>query len=104
MLAERIHRGAQEVGIGDAADRHRVLEGQEYPLPPPLLWLEPQEVFAEITHGPGGNLIGRVAGQHLSEGALPGAVRPHDGVDLAHADPEVDSLEDLVALHGRVEV
>ena len=35
---------------------------------------------------------------------LPGAVRPHQGVDLALADLEAQALEDLLALHRDVEV
>src|SRR2546430_7866862 len=30
VLADRIHRGAQEVGVGDAADGDRVLEREEH--------------------------------------------------------------------------
>jgi hypothetical protein len=47
--------------------------------------------------GPGsapalGDLVALAARQHLGQGALAGAVRPHDGVDLAGLHGEVDAL------------
>src|SRR6267378_393782 len=36
-----------------------------------------------------------MARQHLGERALPGAVRPHDGVHLAGADRQIDPTQDL---------
>jgi hypothetical protein len=39
-----------------------------------------------------------MAREHLRECALPGPVRPHDGVHFAGLHLEVDSLEDRVAL------
>src|SRR5256885_7710252 len=42
--------------------------------------------------------------QHLGEGALAGAVRPHDGVHLAGVYRQVDAAQDLLALDCRVKV
>jgi len=53
-----------------------------------------------------GHLVGRMSRDDLGEGALPGAVGAHEGVDLAAADREVDAAEDLhlLSLEGDVEV
>ena len=51
-----------------------------------------------------GDLVVRVAHQGVAQGALARAVGPHQGVDLALADREVDPLEDLLAVDGDVQV
>ena len=43
-----------------------------------------------------GDLVRRVAGEDLGEGALAGAVGPHDGVDLPRVHGEVDAVQDLL--------
>src|ERR1700732_4499125 len=45
-----------------------------------------------------------MAGEHVGKRALARAVRAHDGVHLAGADLECQSLEDLVAADGDVQV
>ena len=45
-----------------------------------------------------------MAGQHLRQRALAGAVRTHDGVHLAGVDREIDALEDLLVAGARVKV
>ena len=58
--------------------------------------------------GPNGSgkstLANVLAGEDPGEGALAGAVRPHDGVHLARRHLEVDPAQDLVALDRRVQV
>ncbi len=53
-----------------------------------------------------GDLVSGMSGDDLCGRRLAGAVRPHQGVDLARFDLEVDTLENLlVALsHFRVQV
>jgi hypothetical protein len=58
-------------------------------------------------HGDGaaGDDVAFVAGDHLREGRFAGAVRAHDGVDLAGGDLKGDALEDFGAVfEGGVEV
>ena len=42
------------------------------------------------------------AGQHLGQRALARAVRPHDGVDFAGMDGEIDALRDFTIANGGV--
>jgi len=52
-----------------------------------------------------GDLVRRVAHQRVRERALPGAVRPHDGVHLVRVDGQVDAPDDFgTVLEGDVEV
>ena len=104
MLADRVHRRAQEVGVGDAADRHRVLKSQERPGACPLFGLHRQQVVAVVADGAPRDRVGRMARQDLSERALAGAVRAHDGVYLAGVDAQRDPAQDFLPLGGSVEV
>jgi len=58
----------------------------------------------EHPHRAAGDLVGRVAGEHLGERALARAVRPHDGVHLAGVHGEGDPVEDLLVGDGGREV
>src|SRR3989454_8322032 len=49
VLADRIHRGAQEVGVGDAADGHRVLEREEHTLAGPDLRRHGEQIDRKST-------------------------------------------------------
>jgi hypothetical protein len=42
--------------------------------------------------------------QHLRERALPGPVRPHDGVHLTRLDLEIDAAEDRGAVDRGMEI
>ena len=104
VLADRVHRGAQEVGVGDAADGDRVLKRQEDPLPGPGLRGHGQEVLPLVQHGARGHGVGGVSREHLSERALARAVGAHDRVHFADVHREVHAAQDLAALHRRVQV
>ena len=95
---------AEEVGVGDAGDLDRVLEGEEHARLGPLLGLQVEQVLPAVEHRAAGHLVGRVAGQHLGQRALARAVRAHDGVHLAGVDREVDALEDLLVAGARAQV
>ena len=82
VLADGVQRGLEEVGVGDAGDLHRVLEGQEHALAGALLGVHLQQVPAVEEHLALGDLVVLAAGEHLGQGGLAGAVRPHDGVHL----------------------
>ena len=42
--------------------------------------------------------------QQLRKRTLTGPIRPHDRMDLAGADREIDAAKNLLALHGRVKI
>ena len=43
-----------------------------------------------------GDLVGRVPHERVGERRLPGAVRAHDGVDLALVDREIQTTKDVL--------
>jgi hypothetical protein len=99
VLADGIEGRPQEVEIADTWNLDRVLEGQKNALAGAVLGDHRQQIVAAIGHFAGGNRVGVAAGQHLGQGALARAVRPHDGVDLAGVDLQVDAPQNLVAAH-----
>ncbi len=51
-----------------------------------------------------GDLVVLAAGQHAGQGGLAGAVRPHDGVDFAGFNLEVDAAQDFRAVDVGVQI
>jgi hypothetical protein len=51
-----------------------------------------------------GDLVARLADEHVRERALARAVGSHHGVDLARSEGQVDSLQDRYAVGAGVEV
>ncbi len=98
MLALGVERGLEEVGVGHAGNLDRILERHEHALARPLVGIHVEEVVTVVEHLPAGDHVLRVAGQHARERALAGPVRPHDGVDFARLDVEIDAIEDLLVL------
>ena len=96
-IADIGHRHAQEVGHRHAGDHRRVLERQEEALARPLVRRPLEDVLALVADAALGDLVARVAGDDVGQRALAGAVRPHQRVDLALVDGQVDALEDLLA-------
>ena len=66
---------------------HRILEREEDPRLRALFGLHLEQILAVVRDRAAGDLVRRIAGQHLRERALAGAVRPHDGVHLAGVRP-----------------
>ncbi len=97
MLPDRVEGRLQEVGVGDAGDFDRVLEGEEDPLAGPLLRRHGQEVLALVADASAGDLVGLPSGEDLRERALARPVRPHDGMDLAEPHLQVDPLQNFVS-------
>ena len=50
------------------------------------------------------HLVVRLAGDHIGQGRLAGAVRAHDGRHLAPVDLEGQAIEDLLVLVGDLDV
>ena len=82
-------------------NRVRVLEGEEQAALRALVRRQLRHVLAVEEDPALGDLVGRVAHDRVGERALPGAVRPHDGVHLVQVDLEVDALDDLGAVLQR---
>jgi hypothetical protein len=100
----RVHGTAQEGHGGDAGDLHRVLERQEHAGDGALGRVHLQQVHAIPGDGAFGDFVVLVAGEHVSERRLAGAVRPHDGVHLAPGQREVEAFQDLAAVDIGVKV
>ncbi len=91
-LADLVVRRAQEVRVRDARNLHRILEREEDARLRALFGRHREKILAVVRHGAAGDLVRRIARQHLRERALAGAVRAHDGVDFAGFDGEIDAL------------
>ena len=95
LAALGVERGAQERDGGDARDFQRILERQEHALGGALVRRHRQQVLALEQDLATGDLVAGLAGQHIGQRRLAGAVRAHDGVDLAGIDPEIEAVENL---------
>jgi len=102
MVADGVERGPEEVGVADARDLDRVLEGEEEALAGAGLGVELEQVLVCVADLAAGDLVLLASGEDAGQGALAGAVGSHDGVDLAGFAFEVDALEDLCAFDGYV--
>src|SRR4051812_20174887 len=104
MLAFRVQRGLQEVGVVHAGDLDRILERHEHAFAGPFVWVEVQQILAVKRHLAGRDFVLRVTRQGAGKGALSGSVRTHDRVHFAGVDVEVDPLEDLFAFDVDLEI
>ena len=102
----RVDRGAQEVGDRDSGDLARILEGHENARPAPLVGLHLRDILALEQDLASGDLVARMPGHDLGQGALSGAVGAHECVYFAMIHGEVHALEDLdlLARHPGVQV
>ena len=103
-LAGRVHDHAQVLGDGHARDGDRVLEGHEEAGAGALVRIGLRDVLAVEEDLAVGHLEIGVAHDRVRERRLPGAVRPHQCVELAAADVQVHALEDLLVPGGDVQV
>jgi len=86
VLAQRVERRLEEVGVVHAGDLHRVLEGHEHALAGARFRIHREQIRALVHDRPGRDLVFRMAGENACERALAGAVRPHDRVHFAGVD------------------
>jgi hypothetical protein len=94
---------AQELAVADAGDLDRVLEREKDAGARALFRRQREQVAAFVAHPARGHRVPRVAGQHLRERALAGAVRPHDRVHFAALYDEVKALQDRVSVDARAQ-
>ena len=104
VLADGVDGGAEEVGVADAGDLDRILEGEEDALAGALLGVHLEQVLAVEEDLALGHLVGVAAGEDAGQRALAGAVGPHDGVDLAGVHRQVDAAEDFLVVDAGVQV
>ena len=103
-LAHRIHGRAQEGHRGDAGDLHRILERQEHAGRGALGRVHGEQILAIPGDAAVGDLVVILAGEHIGEGRLAGAVRPHDGMHLAGGEREVEAFQDFAAVDIDVQI
>src|ERR1035441_946289 len=104
LLALGVDRKAQEVRDRDAGDRDRVLEGEEKAQLGPFVRRQLGDVLAVHEDLTVGDLVAGVAHDRVGERRLAGAVRSHQGVQLAPANEQVDAAQDLALIGAHVEV
>ena len=92
----RVEHRAQVLGDGHARDRDRVLEGHEQSHPGPLVGGGLGDVLAAPDDLALGHLEVRVTHDRVGERRLAGPVGPHQRVDLAAADLQVDAAKDVL--------
>ena len=83
LAALRLHRvvgQAQKLAVRDTGYLDRILKGQKHTGTGTLLGRKLKQIPAFEQHAATCYFIRRVTGQHLGEGALARAVRPHDRV------------------------
>src|SRR3546814_6969912 len=67
ILALRVERRAQEIGVVDTGDFNRVLERHEHPFAGTLFRRQRQQILALEADAAGGNLLALAAGQPIAE-------------------------------------
>src|SRR5690606_13759902 len=97
LFAPRVERETQEVGDGDTGHLDRVLEGQVEALAGAFVRFELEDGLALGRGVSAGDLVRRVDRDDLRARRLAGAVRTHEGLDLAARQNKVHTLENLVA-------
>ena len=95
MLAFRIQRGLQQIGIVDAGNFDRVLKAQKNALPGTIFRLECEQILPRIGDTATGYAVLIVAGNYLGKGTLAGTVRSHDGVDFTGRDRQRQAAQNF---------
>jgi hypothetical protein len=104
VFADFVEGGFQKIRAVDPRYFDRVLEGKKHTFAGAFFGRKLEQVFALINHFALGHLVTFAPGQNLGESALAAAVRPHDRVNFACVQGEIDPFEDLLAFDSGVEV
>src|SRR4029453_11155024 len=97
VLALGVERGLEEVGVVHTGNLHRVLERHEDPFTRALVGIHLEQILALEQDRTARDLVFGMARQRPRERTLARAVRPHDGVNFAGVDGQIDPAEDLLA-------
>src|SRR5690606_1164213 len=103
VLALGINRHLEKFHVADAGNLHRILERQEQALAGAFLGVHLKQILALELHAAGSRLVARTTGEHVAEGTLAGAVAPHDGTPFARLALEIQTLEDVLLFHFRLQ-
>ena len=93
----RIDGGFHKISNADSRYLDRVLKGHENASPRTFLGRHGQKILSHILDCAFGDRVLRFPGEHGTESALSGTVRPHKGVNLPFSDFEVYALEDFLS-------
>ena len=104
VLALLVVGEPQELRVRHARHLDRVLEGEKDALTRALVRREFEQIPPLEQHLALRHLVGRVPGEHLRQRGLPRAVRPHDGVNLALVNRQVDTAKNLFAFNRRMQI
>ena len=99
-----LHGEAQKVGDGHARDLDGILEGQKHAQAGALVGFHLQNILAVDQHLTLGHGVLGVAHDHLGECGFAVAVRPHDGVQFAPGNDQVDAAQDGQIAHAGVKI
>jgi len=92
-----LQRGAEEVGVADAGDLMRVLEGKEQAGATAGIDGHVEDVFAIEEDFATGDFVVFVATEDFAQRTFARAIRAHDGMDFTGVDGEVQAFEDFAA-------
>ena len=104
MLAQRVERGLEEVGVVHARNFDRVLKGHEHALARARFGIHREQVPTVVQDRALSDLIFGVSRQHASQCALAGTVRSHDRVDFSGIDRQIDPAKNLPVPASHVQV
>src|SRR5207244_16871 len=97
-LALGVERHFEELHRSNARYLDRILKGQEHALGGALIGLHCEEILALIEHLALRDFVAFAAREHIGQGRFAGAIRAHDGVDLARLYRERYAIEDRAIL------
>ncbi|CNT92019.1 Uncharacterised protein [Salmonella enterica subsp. enterica serovar Bovismorbificans] len=89
----------QEKLVTDAGDFYRVLEGHKNPFARPFLRRQFKQIFTLERNRAAGDLIIFTSRQGGGERAFPGTVRPHNGVNFAGANLQIQATQNRFFFH-----
>ena len=94
----------QKAGDRHAGNFDRILHDQENTFAGTVFGRHRQKVAAAEFDRAGSNLISGFAAQKIGQRRLAGAVRPHNRVDFALVDRQVEAFDDFPAGHAGMQI
>ena len=104
MIAQGVHRRAQEIRGVHARNLHRILKRKKEPLANALLRTEFEQILAVVSHRAVGDIVSLATSEHLSQCAFAAAVGAHDGVYFAGVNRQINPFQDRLALHPGLQI
>ena len=104
VLAFRVERGLEKVGVVNARNLDRVLEAQENAVASTFFGFEFQQVLTLEGDGTARDFVVLVARNDLRQRTLTGAVGAHDGMHLAGVNRQGQTAEDFTVADATLKV